>query len=450
MSKEQFVLSDWVDNLSDCLKELASYERRLEGEIVFLRQRSEMALGLQGSVHHDSIDNVRERVSRYSLLALREPYMQSDYQQDVSLKLSTLQEVLLEHPTLGSAAYSLGDEWVLSLDLGVSRTPDHQMVFMLRGLVDHAIEHSPEETARELAEMIYRGENHDLSIYSILLFRGLHVERRHDFQGGLSIIAFEEAKQYLPDTMVRSLVGAGTDVGHGPIGAVVSEMKWGPAFVPAGGELEGEWPERPETFREDALVLVDLLAVTHGLPVVSTGRHTSSIEQQIEHLVGRTPFHPRWLRDIAGARTLDLNPSTTPDVSGERLSECQQLVSQMEKGDVRLRLALSRLASSLSRTGMHAALDRVIDVAIALEVMYQLDASRGKGGQLSRRARDLVGRDREDKNWIKRTAEAIYRIRNDIVHGKLPNDPAQAHLDGLELARRTLTHLVRWGLPSEW
>ena len=143
-------------------------------------------------------------------------------------------------------------------------------------------------------------------------------------------------------------------------------------------------------------------------------------------------------------------PSTTPAVSKERLLECQKLLSKMSKDDVLLRLSLSRVASSLSRTGIHAAFDKIIDLAIALEIMYQLDASRGKGGQLSRRARDLIGKDREDKNWIKRTAEFIYSIRNDIAHGKLPADTAQAHLDGLGLVRRTLAKLVQSGRPSGW
>ena len=56
------------------------------------------------------------------------------------------------------------------------------------------------------------------------------------------------------------------------------------------------------------------------------------------------------------------------------------MLSKMSKDDVLLRLSLSRVASSLSRTGIHAAFDKIIDLAIALEIMYQLDASRGKGG----------------------------------------------------------------------
>ncbi len=451
MSQEQFILSDWVDRLALCLQDLVSYERSLESELLILRHRGEMALGLPGRFRDDSKNSILERVSGYSLFAHRESRSNSEYRQTVSQKLSTLLEVLLEHPTIRDAADTSDEEWVLGLDLAVSRISDHQMFFMLQGLVDHALEHTPQTTASALAEMMLKGENHDLSSYSILLFRGLHVERRHDFQGGLSVISFEEARQYLSDSMAQSLVEEGTDVGREPLGAVVSEVKWGPAIVPAGYDMKANWPDRSKTFRDDALLLVDLLAVTHGLPVVSTGRHTKVVERQVEHLVGRIPLFRSWmLRDLSGVDTSNVNSSTTPTVSEDRLSDCAQLLSKMDKDDVILRLALSRLSSSLSRIGMHAAFDRIIDVAIALEVMHQLDASRGKGSQLSRRARNLVGQNRKDRNWIRRTAESIFKMRNDIAHGRLPEDTSQAHLDGLELARRTLAHLVRCGRPSDW
>ena len=450
MIQKPFILSDWADRLTDCLQELVSFERSLEGELVYLRQRAEMSLGLPGNAPHDSTDNVRERVSRYTFLAHPEPRTESEYRQFVSQRLIKLQELLLEHPTLADCAYRSKGYWVLNLDLCVSRVTGHQMVFMLQSLVAHAIEHTPKAAANALVEVISRGENYDLSSNSVLLFRGLHVERKYDFPSGLSIISFEEARQYLSGESVRSLLEVDTAAGRQPIAAVVSEVKWGPAIVPADYDMEAEWPVRSKTFRDDALLLVDLLAVTHRLSVVSTGWTTSVMEREIEHVLGRVPSFSRIFRDVQGANPLNSALPTTPAVSEGTFSECAELLSEMPRNDVILRMALSRLASSLSRSGIHAPLDRIVDVAIALEVMYQLDVSRGKGGQLSRRARDFVGQDRGDRNWIKRTAESIYRTRSDVAHGRLPEDTAQLHLDGLELARRTLAHLVHHGWPSDW
>ena len=448
MSQNQFDLSDWVDELSACLLDLLTYERLLESEIVLLRQRSEVVLGLQGSVRHDSIGNIRERVSQYSLLALPDTLSDSRYRQDISQKLSTLQDVLLEHPDLERTAYTANDEWVVGLDLGVSRTSAHQMVFMLQGLVDFAVEHTPEETARALAEMMCKGETHDLTSYSIMLFHGLHVERRHDFEGGLSIISFEESRQYLSDSMMRSFLGMGTDAGRGPIGAVVSEVNWGPAFVPTGSDMEAEWPKRSETFRDDALLLIDLLAVTHGLPVESTGRHTTDVEQHVKHLVGQVPYTPRWIRDISGANTLNFDPSTTPAVSEDRLLECQQLLSRLRNDQGRMRLALSRLASSLSRSGRHAAADGIVDAAIALEVMYQVGPPE-QTYRLAARTSYFLEESAESRIATSESIKGLYKARSSIVHGGTGDDGGVFE-GGFEVARRTLTKLVLEGGPSSF
>ena len=448
MSQKRFVLSDWVEELSDCLQELVNYERRLESEIVFLRQRSEMALGLQGSVHHNSIDGVRERVSHYPLLAPRDSRSDSGYRRNVSRNLSTLQEILLEHPTLAAAAYTSNDEWVLGLDLGVSRTSAHQMVFMLRGLVDYAVEHTPEETANSLAEVIRTGDDCDLSSYSILLFRGLHVGQRYDFQGGLSIISFEETRRYLSDERARSLLGVGTDAVNEPIGAVVSEVKWGPVFVPAGGDMDADWPKRSETFRDDALLLIDLLAVTHGLPVVSTGRHTSVVKQQVEHLVGHVPYVPLWVREISDNNSVRIDASTVPAVSEERLSECQQLLSKMHSRQGRVRLALSRLASSLSRSGHHAVFDGIVDVAIALEAMYQVGPPE-QTYRLATRASYFLGETARSRIATSDTIKDLYKARSSIVHGGTRDDGGMLE-GGFEVARQTLTKLVLEGGPSSF
>ena len=450
MSQGRFVQSNWIGKLTRCLEELVSYERQIENNASIVKQRYERFLGIPSRGSHYSVESVRERVSGYRMLEPRQKHLDSGYQEYIAKKLRILLEVLLEHPTIRRSADFRNGEWILGLDLGVSRVDGFQMIFMLRGLVDYAIEHTPEATANALACMIQRGEDKNLSSYAILLFRGLHVESRYDFPNGLSIVSFEEARQYISEGIVRILLGGNGGGDPEPIGAVVFEAKWGPAFVPIGRSMEEDWPAMSETFRDDARLLVELLALTHELGVVSTELTTSGVERQIEYLVGRAPIFMSALRDVSGHDGLNVKPPTTPSVSEDSLSECAQLYSEMAKDDVKLRLALSRLASSLSRTGMHAPFDKIIDVAITLEVMYEIDVSRGKGGQLSRRARQLIGRDREDNKWIGSIAESLYDLRSDIAHGTLPRDTEQAYLDGLRLGRRTLAHLIRLGPPSDW
>ena len=166
----------------------------------------------------------------------------------------------------------------LGLDMGVYRVSGHQIIFILRGLVDYAFDHSPEEAAGAFSMMVQRGNDRDLISYSILPFRGLHVEAKHNVSGDLSIISFEEARQYIsPGILAHSLVGESNGFRGMPIGAVVWEVKWGPVFLPAGSDLEADWPELPATFRDDALMLVDLLAVTHESAVISPGWTTQGV-----------------------------------------------------------------------------------------------------------------------------------------------------------------------------
>ncbi len=47
MSQGRSVQSDWIDTLTRCLQELVSFERQLESEMLFVRQRSEVFLGIR-------------------------------------------------------------------------------------------------------------------------------------------------------------------------------------------------------------------------------------------------------------------------------------------------------------------------------------------------------------------------------------------------------------------
>ena len=449
---EPVVSAEWVDKLSECLQDLVDFERSLERELVDLRRRAERTLGVPDS-RDDRDDRVRERVSRYRRFLGGPPPVDSDYERSVAGKLDGLLDVLLEHPVLDKAVYR-DDEGSLAagLNLGVSRTAGHQFIFVLRGLVDHAVEHTPEATGDAFARMIRKGEDNELCCYQILLVHGLHAGRRYDFPDNLSVIPLDEARRYLRDRDIRSMLGAADpEISRRPVAAVVFERKWGPVFVPAGFDMDAlDWPERFPTFRDDGHLLVDVLSVVHRQPATPSRTQTTVVERQLRALVGMDGSYPsRFTRDLLGANTMKIQPVTTPAFSEQEWPECERVLVAC-RSDAQLRLALSRLASSLRREGAHGAFDRVVDVAIALEVMYRLDVSRGKGDQLSRQSRELIGKDRADRNWIRKTAQSMWAARTAVVHeGTLPEDAEQVCEDGFELARRTLLHVVSTGWP-EW
>ena len=449
---EPDVSAEWVDRLSQGLQDLVDYERALERELVRLRRRAEVALGVPDS-HDDRNDRVRERVSGYWHLVGNRGPQESEYQRRVAGKLDRLLTVLLEHPVLKNAVYR-NDEGSLAvgLNLGETRVLGHHLSIVLPALVDQAVEHTPQTAADAFAQMIRKGEDNDLSHCWLLLLRGLHVERRYDFPDNLSVVPLEEARRYLRDRDLRFMLRTDDiEIGQQPIAAVVSETKWGPVFVPKGFNTDAlDWPGRAPTFREDGHLLGDVLSVIQRQPVARSEGSMPAVERQVRALVGlEGSYTSRFTRRSLGANTTKIGAATTPAFSEESLPECERLFVAC-RNDAQLRLAVSRLASSLRRTGAQGAFDEVVDIAIALEVMYQLDASRGKGARLSKRARGLIGGDREDLNWIRKTAESLYAARTAVVHeGTLPEDATQVCKDAFELARRTLLHIASSGRP-EW
>ena len=455
MTGQAFATSQWVEKLNRCLSDLVDYERLVERQFTLMRHEVQRHFGLPGDAPRNLTDNIRDRISRYSLHGTRRRFEHSEYEREVFGKLKTTLDVLLDHPAIARAAHVWDSEpdgeWVVGLDLGVSRVDGHQIIFLLRGLVDYSVEHSPEQAAVAFSEMIQMGNDQDLTSYSILPFRGLHLEGKHDIGRGISIISFEEARQYISsDLMLRSLVGASDDIREKPVGAVVWEAKWGPVFVPADNDMERDWPERPETFRDDALMLLDILAVTHESAVVSPGWTTQGVERQVEHLVGRNPFSS-WMLG-AQNRIDDFRiGASSPSVSMDKLTECAELFSRLSNDDLRLRSALSRLAASLSRSGALAAFDSIVDVAIALEILYQAGAEQTY--RYGTRAAYFLEETTQGRKDVFDAVKKLYDTRSSIVHGRRRRDDDQSLQDafqrGFDIARRTLSKLVVEGGPSE-
>ena len=116
-----------------------------------------------------------------------------------------------------------------------------------------------------------------------------------------------------------------------------------------------------------------------------------------------------------------------------------------------LALATRRLAASLSRPGgRFAEEDRILDVAIALEICYG-----GKTGhQLAKRAARLLGADATEQIHTYDQARRFYSVRSRIVHTEGPapaRDLLHGELEtGRDLACRSLRYLLKCNMPVDW
>ena len=114
----------------------------------------------------------------------------------------------------------------------------------------------------------------------------------------------------------------------------------------------------------------------------------------------------------------------------------------------RLVLALTRLSTSLSRSSTLAAQDRVLDISIALEVLYQIQSELTY--KLATRAGWYLGSNTNERVQIGKTIRDFYGFRSDIVHGRKSDLAHGIHGQAFNIARDTLLkHLSSRRLPDK-
>lgn len=114
---------------------------------------------------------------------------------------------------------------------------------------------------------------------------------------------------------------------------------------------------------------------------------------------------------------------------------------------------IARLVEALARSGRFRIDDRILDVAIALERMYELD--KGEiSFKLKARAACFLETGRTERLRVFRDVEELNNMRSAIVHKrkKPPSKKArgEAFTKGFDVARRTVATLLRHGPPKDW
>ena len=106
---------------------------------------------------------------------------------------------------------------------------------------------------------------------------------------------------------------------------------------PRGLRLRGgAWPDRPRSLRDDALFFINLLSVTHGLGLQSTGYIYDGVEREIERLVGNAPSSWSSRMGTRGGHANMVVPAA-PELSMARFSEAKRLFLRMHEAPGRLR-----------------------------------------------------------------------------------------------------------------
>ena len=315
-------------------------------------------------------------------------------------------------------------------------------------------------TVSRFEEMLERGAAKALPGLEATFVSGLGLRERWDIVQGLSAVPYDEYRQselisfaaFAYDGFVREASNTDDSGRMPPVAVILQEFRWGPAISRGYA-----WPDiryrgnGGEPF--DMASLVNLLSVVGEAPLNVVGRQAraqrwfydlldENFDIGMDHLV-RSP--------VGVVRGDGKGLSAAGKVEFERLLRLWQGFSMPDRS--RIDLAVSRLAGAMSRTGTLAGEDKVLDVAIALEILYGMT----RRTKLSKRVSAFLGGDPDERASTESDVDRLYRWRVDVVHGldgQADRDSmAEAISKGSNLARRTLrAYLDRGSIPArpEW
>ena len=460
MTSKAFDHNDWIDRLAGALAALAKAQEPY----------------LQAYWQH----NPRKRVivdgrdvTPFPLDDVRMVYAEARHGGDFAVEtqyaplravLDPTRHALLSHPKLERVAVAgrlIGenDFWIRILNSGTTISAGD----LIAGLMARAVELSGDgfrAAAGELNAFLSPiGDEEAADVLGnldegcdALLFYGLTVTERIDLEDGMAILPFGEVRRFVEQELVEELAPSGT-LFHGwrSVGAVVRPFRWRPLFRRMGSMNE---PMRnPEgAFFTDARTFLDLLAVSHATPVLPLATISNCIHRSAACLLG-------WESHSAGTDQKwpaggFVGFADCPVLRPAELDEAREAFSNRESARHR-RMApfVTRLAEALGRDSRVALHDKVVDVVIALEGMYELP-KQYKSCNLQNRVSGFLGTDVEDRRRVKERISKIYKSRSNIVHsgsGEVsPFSNDEAFSTGFDFARRSLFKLLREGPPDDW
>ena len=363
--------------------------------------------------------------------------------------------ILREHPLIepGLRGSGKSEEVVFRILNGGFSSNLKSLVASLAKL---SVKEGGEEAARRLHRYLTAGATETIPACEITVIHGLVVKTRFDLDAGAYLAPYADARaefglsdepEPLSQTSFPDAVVLVRSLEYGP-GVAPTDDGAGLPDVQVAYRFPADYRVDLEGWWDDRKLLVDLFSIAKRAPLLSRTRYVRLA---------------RWIEEI--------NPNFAfgTQASGGYISDMWPPGHDLSKGDVvaflemargwhrypdkpdALNLAIRRLAASFSRPGgRFGQEDRILDVAIALEVLYG-----GKTGpDLAQRAAALLGETAAEQKRTYDQAKGFYDARNRIVHLKKPS-PSRDVLDreleiGRNLACLSLASLLNRQEPLRW
>ena len=400
---------------------------------------------------------------------------QSDLQTEVSASISSgpraptsndstrasqnsLSHLIARHSALADLLPTSNSWRFYTLGLDVPFTTEKLLSHLADRLLDSAKSIGARNATQTLDNLLIKAEQNDLPGYELTFLHGLKLTERWDIVPGLYLLPLESlpqpTHQELQITPLRhpNDYGINSEIDSNVI-VLVCDLRWGPIVV-SNKDRSFTDPDPLElqlVFDHNPLLLVSLMAVTLNRPLWI---HSTTMRA--------APWIEDFLNVFGGGGTIFSPPShlrtkTFSVPSAEAIEMTKRAFEDLDclPGSDRqtLSLAISRLSSSLSRSDLLAIQDRILDVSIALEILYQLDHHEITY-KLSTRAGWYLERDVTRRIKTRTKVTKFYDLRSRIIHGGVPHrsnhkDDNQTFQSAFEIARTTLLqHLKRRKLPT--
>ena len=460
VTSDQFMATDWIDQLARTLGHLAKAQEP------YLQKYWEQ----NPRVHVVSIGRDSDRLTSLlddlsDLYAMaRQGNVIGEFEQFGSLctELDPVRYILLSHPTLERVASRIigkDDFWIQVLNTGVSTSLSN----LIAGLMARAAELSGERfrtAAYELnAFLTLAREEGSASVsngldvgYDAILFYGLTLKERIEIGDDMAILPFEQTRRFVDEDLIKELAPLVAEFnGWRSVGAVVRPFQWRPVFSRTGYDAEFELKPREGCFRE-AHTFLELLAIAHAAPVLRLAELPYCIDRSAGRLLG-LGRHNGSINKRHSVQDFD-GFDEAPRVEPKALADAREGFDN-QKGEMygRMTPIVGILAEALARYGRFEDEVRIVEVARALESMYDL-SGKNIVRQLQNRVSWYLETDEKCQVKVKESVKEFYDARSDIVHNRRDRVSARTSrttfVKGFDIARRSLFKLLREGPPENW
>ena len=465
MGTGEFAAPQWIERLAGALAELAETQKRYQNE--FDRQFPGFHIDDSGWLVVDPPSH--DLHAFYSQACSGKDQSHAGDDAPLCTALAAVRRVLVVHPAWAGLGEPLGDRGVFRIQIQ-DDSRSGSLLGMISGLMARGMEVSENGfsvAAAELHGLLDPGGNRepspgrgDLSVgYHVAVFHGLRVREKVQLPDDIMLLPFEQLDEFVNESILHEVVPAFVrdySAFQESLGALVQPFRWKPEL-----RKPGDWKSKlrlrdfpsldgGQSFFGDAAAFIELLALFHAAPILYLAMLPYRIRRSAAYLLGALDyegsahFFPQSFNRVV--RSPDLSMTALNDaikVFGDRKSDNYKHCAPI----------IARLAEARKRGGQFQIEDMILDVAIALERMYELD-----GGEISfklkTRAAFFLEASTEGRRQVFRDVEQLYNARSAIVHRRKkrpsPETISDALTRGFKVARRSVVKLLRDGPPPDW